>query len=91
MHPSADAIETFIAAADLGSFSAAARHLGRSQSTVSVTIANLEVDLGLVLFERSGRRPELTPAGRALLPKAAAILAGYAALAQGASQLVVGA
>ncbi|MEO3960792.1 helix-turn-helix domain-containing protein, partial [Chromobacterium piscinae] len=43
---SVDALSAFVYAADLGSFSAAARRLGKSQSTVSEAIANLEIDLG---------------------------------------------
>lgn len=51
----------------LGSFSAAARKLGKSQSTVSTAIANLEIDLGLNLFDRSSRKPMLTEHGRVVL------------------------
>lgn len=58
------------AVADTGSFSAAARRLNRAQSVVSYTIANLEQQLGLALFERDGRRPALTEAGRALVADA---------------------
>lgn len=64
---SLDQLRTFIAAADTGSFSAAGRQLGRAQSVVSQTLANLEGQIGVQLFERSGRYPVLTPAGRALL------------------------
>jgi len=56
-----------VAVADAGSFSAAARMLNRTQSVVSYTIANLEAQLGLTLFDRSRRRPALTPGGRAVL------------------------
>jgi DNA-binding transcriptional LysR family regulator len=67
---SLDQLRTFIAAAEEGSFSAAGRRLGRAQSVVSQTIANLEAQLGLPLFERSGRYPELTEQGRILLADA---------------------
>lgn len=70
---SLDQIRTFIAAVDEGSFSAAGRKLHRSQSVVSELIANLEHQVGLPLFERSGRLPVLTPAGRALLTQARVI------------------
>lgn len=74
MSPSTDALLVFAQAASAGSFSAAARALGRSQSTVSSTIANLEVDLGVALFDRSTRKPTLTEAGRLLLARAQEVL-----------------
>jgi DNA-binding transcriptional LysR family regulator len=64
---SLDQIRTFIAAAEAGSFSAAARRLGRAQSAVSDLIRRLEAELGLVLFDRSRRTPRLTEAGKMLL------------------------
>ena len=48
-------LRTFIAAADEGSFSAAGRRLRRAQSVVSQTLANLEGQLGVRLFDRAGR------------------------------------
>ncbi|ELU07149.1 hypothetical protein CAPTEDRAFT_119712, partial [Capitella teleta] len=65
-----DMLITFVAVAEKGSFSAAARSLGKAQSGVSTTISNLEIDLGVELFDRTHRTPELTPAGRALLREA---------------------
>lgn len=70
---SLDQLRTFIAAADQGSFSAAARKLGRAQSVVSQTLANLEAQIGVRLFDRAGRMPVLTEQGRALLPDARAV------------------
>jgi DNA-binding transcriptional LysR family regulator len=67
---SLDQLRTFIAAADEGSFSAAGRRLRRAQSVVSQTLANLEGQLGLKLFDRSGHLPVLTDKGRALLADA---------------------
>lgn len=67
---SMDQLRTFIAAADEGSFSAAGRKLRRAQSVVSQTLANLELQVGFALFDRSGRYPQLTEAGRALLADA---------------------
>jgi DNA-binding transcriptional LysR family regulator len=63
-------LRTFIAAADEGSFSAAGRKLRRAQSVVSHTLANLELQVGFPLFERTGRYPVLTDAGQALLEQA---------------------
>ncbi|AMO97129.1 bacterial regulatory helix-turn-helix, lysR family protein [Collimonas fungivorans] len=68
--PTLEQLRTFIAVCESGSFSAAAIRLGRAQSVVSYTIANLESELGIAVFERSKRRPVLTPAGRAILADA---------------------
>ncbi|HEY2758829.1 MAG TPA: LysR family transcriptional regulator [Pseudolabrys sp.] len=65
-----DQLRTFIAAADEHSFSAAGRKLGRAQSVVSQTLANLEGQLGVKLFDRTGRYPILTDQGRVLLERA---------------------
>ncbi len=65
-----DAIQVFLAVLDKGSFSAAARSIGRVPSAVSMTIANLEADLNLELFDRRGREPLPTTAARALEAKA---------------------
>src|ERR1700724_3690222 len=56
---SLDQLSTFIAAADEGSFSAAGRRLRRAQSVVSQTLANLEGQFGVKLFDRSARLPAL--------------------------------
>src|SRR5580692_7341268 len=70
---SLDQLRTFIAAADEGSFSAAGRRLRRAQSVVSWTLANLEGQLKVKLFDRSGHLPVLTDQGRALLVDARAV------------------
>lgn len=67
---SMDQLRTFVAAADEGSFSAAGRKLRRAQSVVSHTLANLEAQVGMALFDRSARYPRLTEAGAALLEEA---------------------
>ncbi|WP_338640847.1 LysR family transcriptional regulator [Burkholderia pyrrocinia] len=67
---SLDQLRTFIAAADEGSFSAAGRKLRRAQSVVSQTLANLESQLDIQLFDRSSRYPRLTEEGSALLAQA---------------------
>jgi DNA-binding transcriptional LysR family regulator len=68
-----DQLRTFIAAAEQGSFSAAGRKLRRAQSVVSQTLANLEGQLGVALFDRATRYPTLTDDGRALLENARAV------------------
>jgi len=69
-----DQMRTFVAVAEAGSFRGAAVRLSRVQSAVSHAVGNLEAQLGLRLFERSGHRPTLTPEGQALLADARAIL-----------------
>jgi DNA-binding transcriptional LysR family regulator len=68
-----DQLRTFIAAVDQGSFSAAGRKLRRAQSVVSQTLANLEAQLGVKLFDRTERYPKLTDEGRSLLVDARSV------------------
>lgn len=63
-------IETLLAAADAGSFAAAAGRVGVTQSAVSMQMKALEESLGVSLFDRSRRPLSLSEAGLALLPKA---------------------
>lgn len=60
-------VETFVWAATLGSFRAAAEKLNTTQPTVSQRIAALEADLDQRLFERDPRGVFLTPKGHELL------------------------
>ena len=64
---SLDALLTVDTIARRGSFAAAAKALHRVPSTISYTVAKLEEDLGVQLFERFGPRVELTQAGAELL------------------------
>jgi DNA-binding transcriptional LysR family regulator len=65
----------FLAAADRGSFSAAAESLLMAQPSLSDQIRKLEAELGVALFTRAGRRLVLTEAGRMLRPHAERTLA----------------
>ena len=65
----------FLAAADHGSFSAAAESLLMAQPSLSDQIRRLEAELGVQLFTRAGRRLALTEAGRMLRPEAEHTLA----------------
>jgi DNA-binding transcriptional LysR family regulator len=56
-------IEVFVAAAEEGSISAAARRLGVSPSAISQQLTALEAALGASLLDRSGRPVQVTPAG----------------------------
>ena len=69
-----ETISVFLAVLDTGSFSAAARQLGRVPSAVSMAIANLEAELALELFDRSGREPKPTAMAQALEPQARLLL-----------------
>ncbi|WP_300060991.1 LysR family transcriptional regulator [uncultured Roseobacter sp.] len=60
-------VRAFLATAEEGSFSGAARVLKTSQPTIGRQISELEQTLGVTLVERSTRRPTLTEAGRDLL------------------------
>ncbi|MFJ3075905.1 MULTISPECIES: LysR family transcriptional regulator [Pseudomonas] len=80
MRYSPEALVAFVEAAALGSFSAAARKLRKSQSTISIAIANFEADVGCPLFDRAGRHPTLNAAGRQVLGHVEAILDASARL-----------
>jgi len=64
----------FQAVIETGSFSAAARKLGKVPSAVSMSIANLEIDLNLTLFDRKGREPVPTDEARVLYEKTSQLL-----------------
>lgn len=68
-----DQLRVFVAVVDTGSFSRAAIQLHRTQSVVSYTIANLEAQLDVALFDRTKRRPTLSEAGRLLLADAGGV------------------
>ena len=69
-----DELKSFIAVADEGSFSAAARKLGKAQSVVSTHIAGMENELGFKLFERTPA-PVMTDVAAELLPSARRVIA----------------
>ncbi len=85
-----DALRVFKAVVEAGSFSAAAKQLGRAQSAVSYIIRELESKLGGELFDRSGYRPRLTEAGRLLLPRIERLLQDAAVLRAAADALAGG-
>ncbi|HEM8877297.1 TPA: LysR family transcriptional regulator [Providencia stuartii] len=65
-----DNLMIFLTVLEKGSFSAAARALHRVPSAVSMAIANLEAELGFLLFERHTREPKPTEKALALAPYA---------------------
>ena len=68
-------LKAFVAVAELGSFSRASEQLFMTQPAVSKRIAALEDDLGVLLFDRLGRRIQITEAGQKFLTSARRILA----------------
>ena len=81
-------LEVFVHVARGGSVSAAAQRLHLSQSATSQSLSDLERQLGVLLFERLGRRLELNDVGRRLLPDAGQLLDGLAALIDAAQEPV---
>lgn len=69
-----DALETLDAIAEKGSFARAAEVLHRVPSALTYTVQKLESDLGVAIFDRSGKRAVLTPAGRELLERGRELL-----------------
>ncbi|AXA70409.1 LysR family transcriptional regulator [Achromobacter insolitus] len=83
-------LRQFVAAAEAGSFSAAARRLGRAQSAVSTSVGLLEADLGVELFDRSRRNATLTAAGAVMLQEARELLRQAGSLEQRALSFAAG-
>lgn len=67
-------MQLFVSSAELGSFSRAAEHLGKTPSAVAKAIRLLEAELGARLFERTTRRMALTEAGMLYLESAREVL-----------------
>ncbi len=75
-----DQLRVLVSVAEEGSFSAAARRLGRVQSAISQAVQALETALGIPLFDRDGKVPQLNDAGRVLLADARRMIAGVEAI-----------
>lgn len=79
--PTLDQLRIFLTIVETGSFAGAGRKLNRAVSVISYGIANLEAQLGLILFEREGtKKPVLTTAGRAVLSEARSVAQGIDSL-----------
>lgn len=87
---SIDALEVIDAIARKGSFAAAAESLYRVPSAVTYTIRKLEEDLGVVLFDRSGHRANLTEAGAELLKEGRYLLDAAHALESRVKRVATG-
>lgn len=90
MNYSPESLEAFVQAVASGSFSGAARTLGKSQSTISVAVSSLEDHLGFALFERTSRQLVLTEEGRRVLAQVREILAANRRLDDVAIRLAQG-
>ncbi len=79
-------LEAFYWAATCVNFSVAAERVHLSVSSLSKRVAELEASLGVPLFDRSGRRAELTAQGEQMLPQIRELLRAAAELEQAAGQ-----
>ncbi|MCL1126553.1 LysR family transcriptional regulator [Shewanella surugensis] len=75
--PTIEQLHAFLTTVETGSFSAAARRLGKVQSAISQHIMNMELEINHALFSREGRYPMLTAEGQALIPQAKAVIAQH--------------
>ena len=73
-------LRIFVAVAERGSYSAAAKDLFVSHSTTSRAVSALEIELGVTLFDRKNRILGLTQAGQSLLRDARELLENAAQL-----------
>lgn len=80
-------LESFIAAAELGSFTKAAQILGYTQSGLTHMMKSLEQEMGVQLLVRSHTGISLSPAGKQLLPTIRRLLDAEKALQQELEQL----
>lgn len=85
-----DQLRMLVTVVETGSFSAAARKLGRVQSAVSTAMMNLEAQLGITLWDRRERRATLLPEGKAVLGVARRVLSEVDVLRRVASGLAEG-
>src|SRR5690606_3220604 len=80
----------FKAVVEEGSFARAAEALNKSQSTVSYALARLEEQLPVAVFQRDGRKAELTEAGKVLYRQACHFLGQAGELERAAQYLARG-
>ncbi|MFD2370315.1 LysR family transcriptional regulator [Brevibacillus sp. GCM10020057] len=67
-------IQTFVVVAQLGTMSAASKHLYVTQPAVSVRIQRIEKEIGCQIFERIGQKVKLTPSGQVFYTRCLSIL-----------------
>lgn len=85
---SLEALQAFVACVDCGGFSNAAKKLHKSQATISILVSNLEDDLLLELFDRSGRSPTLTSHGEVAYAYARNVILAHQELTHATGRLL---
>lgn len=70
-------LRTLVAIADTSTFSAAANEVHVTHAAVSQQMQTLEANLGIALFNRATRTPELTPIAHEIVRKARKLIADY--------------
>lgn len=85
-----DQLRAFVCVVEEGSFSAAARKLKRVQSAISTSMANLETQLGISVWDRSSKVAKLTEQGHALLGAARRVLGEVDGLRRLTADMVTG-
>lgn len=83
-------LEQFVAVADAGTLAVAAERLFITQQALSTALRQLEREVGVALFDRSGRRLVLTAAGQELLAGARPLLTGSRELARAVRRRAAG-
>lgn len=87
---SPESLQMIDAIARHGSFARAARELGKVPSALTYSVRKIEDDLDALLFDRSGHRARLTPAGAELLREGRPLLEAFEALAQRVHRFATG-
>lgn len=82
--------QSLIAVVDAGGYAQAAEQLNKSQSAVSYSVQKMESVLNLQIFELSGRKSVLTPAGQSLYRRARSLVDEASLTEQLASQFAAG-
>ncbi|MEN9630067.1 MAG: hypothetical protein RJA10_3295 [Pseudomonadota bacterium] len=89
--PSIRTVQTFLAAARLGSFAAAGKEVGLTAAAVGLQVRALEAELGVALFDRSARAVVLNTEGRERLPALRELVAQWQSLrARGGTEAIGG-
>lgn len=81
-----DWLRSFLAVADQGGFSRAARALRMSQPAVSTHVKDLEANLGTSLFEKIGGKISLSPSGEAVAEEARTVIEGVRRIREAAAR-----
>ena len=85
-----EAIETLILVSQEGSFAAAARKLGKVPSALTYSMRQLEEELDVLLFDRSSKHAQLTPAGKELLAEGQRLLLEIDSIANRVKRVATG-